>query len=54
MTRCECGQPLEVLPEDGELYCPRCEPSRIFGSVLDDDIPVDGDSEEESDSHGND
>jgi hypothetical protein len=41
MSKCECGHALETLPEDGELYCPRCEPSRVFGAVLDDDIPVD-------------
>jgi hypothetical protein len=40
MTRCECGSVLETLPEDDELYCPRCEPSRRFGAGLDDDIPV--------------
>jgi hypothetical protein len=41
VSKCECGQLLETLPEDGEMYCPRCEPSRIYGAVVDDDIPVD-------------
>jgi uncharacterized Zn finger protein (UPF0148 family) len=50
MSKChECGSTLEVLPEDGDMYCPRCEPSRIFGAVLDDDIPVDLDEECQAD-----
>lgn len=48
MSKCECGHTLEPLPEYGDMYCPRCEPSRIFGAVLDDDIPVDQDDSEDS------